>query len=165
MPKVVKREIWTPLQGYEESIVKADFSTRAGLYKKLAEPSCLEIADQRLQKLFQRTSAGDVVPFLEISPLEAIDDKVTMRQILIDRGTAVHNKLQKVLNAGSVPVKVSCLLLNQQLDVYVHFYFRLHFYAYRSVAVKLPNEPVVVPSPRCTWTSGSPMEWTECTCR
>jgi hypothetical protein len=104
MPKNIKKETWVPIAGYEESISKADFTTKAGLYKKLSNPSFLEIVDPRIQKLYVRSaSSNEVIPFLDMVP----EKPGMVRQMLIDRGTAIHNKLQEVLSSNGLPLKVN----------------------------------------------------------
>jgi hypothetical protein len=99
-PKIIKRDPWTPIVGYDESIMKADFASKAGLFKKLSEPPYLELVDQRIQNLFKRSSEGTIIPFLEMIKVSPTKDKGAMRQVLIERGTVVHEYLQNLLNSG-----------------------------------------------------------------
>jgi hypothetical protein len=112
----LKKEAWLPVPGYEESTIKTDFSSTAGLYKKLSVPLHLEIADPRIQKLYSRVEGKNiVVPFMEMisdhCEFSGPETKKTPRQTLIDRGTAAHSRLQAALNEGFPPLRVILLLL------------------------------------------------------
>jgi hypothetical protein len=118
MSKSMNRVLWVPIQGYEESSAKAEFSSKAGLHRKFTNPPHLDIVDKRIADLYQVCPfTGVVKPFLEM-PATSYKSKSSEKQMLIDRGTAVHNMLQQVLSVGSNPLKVVfvsiiiCLLIS-----------------------------------------------------